>query len=500
MGIRIQPRQLEIPKDDPFKHDLLGRKGSAEVLTSLLGNMEGPCVLAVDAAWGTGKTTFLEMWTAQLRKQDFTVVKLNAWETDFTGDPFLAISSEITNQLEDFENNSVKEKLAKTKSAAIEVAKRAAPALIRIATAGVLDIAPLIEKEIGQVVASLAEDRLVKFKADQGSLLEFQKSLSDLAQQVAAASQGHPLIVVIDELDRCRPSYAIELLEVAKHLFSVDHIVFVLAVNRSQLVHSIGAVYGSGFDSEGYLRRFFDVDFRLPELSRRQFIESTIDSLRFDEYFERTEDPAARGENENVRTLLTTFLDYPDLSLRRIEQALHRLGLLFASLRSDTRSLGIPATVALIIRAIDINLYLRLIKGDITDTHLADGIFEQAGKKHIRKEPVGRLLEAVLILAMIELHGPNGNQYRPDNSPLWQHYDEQRRKQNQPEFPRADYDYSIDRLDHYITNFLSEFMRNPILADRTFGFRVAKERLELFSNDLLEGNTPEQQVITTPEI
>ena len=85
---------------------------------------------------------------------------------------------------------------------------------------------------------------------------------------LAQSKENRPLIVVIDELDRCRPSYAVELLEVAKHLFAVDHIVFVLAVNRSELAHSIRALYGSGFDAEGYLRRFFDVDFRLPAPDR----------------------------------------------------------------------------------------------------------------------------------------------------------------------------------------------------------------------------------------
>ena len=64
-----------------------------------------------------------------------------------------------------------------------------------------------------------------------------------------------------------RPSYAVEPLEVAKYLFSVDHIVFVLAINRSELAYSIQALYGDGFDAKGYLRRFFDVDFQLLRLT-----------------------------------------------------------------------------------------------------------------------------------------------------------------------------------------------------------------------------------------
>ena len=61
MGIRIQPREIDIPEDEPFKNDLLERRGVVEVLTPLLGNVVGPCVLAIDAPWGTGKSTFLRM-------------------------------------------------------------------------------------------------------------------------------------------------------------------------------------------------------------------------------------------------------------------------------------------------------------------------------------------------------------------------------------------------------------------------------------------------------
>ena len=50
---------------------------------------------------------------------------------------------------------------------------------------------------------------------------------------------------MVDELDRCRPSYAVELPEVVKHLFTVDGVVFVIAVNRAELTHSIRALYGT---------------------------------------------------------------------------------------------------------------------------------------------------------------------------------------------------------------------------------------------------------------
>ena len=99
MGIRIQPREIDVPMDEPFENALLGRKEPVEVLTRLVGSIEGPYVLAVDAAWGTGKTTFLNIWAQYLHNQRFPVVKFNAWETDFSGNPLVDLSTELTEGL-----------------------------------------------------------------------------------------------------------------------------------------------------------------------------------------------------------------------------------------------------------------------------------------------------------------------------------------------------------------------------------------------------------------
>lgn len=103
MGFRIQPPFVDIPEDDPFRNDKLDRREPAKVLTHLLASVEGPCVLAVDAAWGNGKTTFLDMWSRHLRKEGFAVVGFSAWETDFSEDPFIALSTELTEGLDGLE-------------------------------------------------------------------------------------------------------------------------------------------------------------------------------------------------------------------------------------------------------------------------------------------------------------------------------------------------------------------------------------------------------------
>ena len=360
MGIRVRPAEIEMPEDDPFKNDLLNRKEPAQILTRLIGGIEGPCVLAIDAAWGAGKTTFLKMWSQHLRNEQFPVVEFNAWETDHARDLFVAIVAELTDGLREFADESLTEKIRDTAEAAKQVALRAIPGAIRILTAGVLDVQPLIEKETGKLLASYAEDRLKKYTEAKDSIEGFRNKLQEMVKSLAV-SKSHPLIVMVDELDRCRPSYAVELIEVAKHLFAVDHTVFVLAVNRDQLAHSIKALYGNEFDANGYLRRFFDVDFHLPDPDRKPFIHTMLDSVK------------VQGD---IRNLVEVFFVSPNVSLRQVGQAVHRIGLVVASLNRSAFS-ALATGVAVILRTIDDNLYRLFVTGMTSDLEVTDAIFER---------------------------------------------------------------------------------------------------------------------------
>lgn len=481
MAIRIQPREVEIPKDDPFKYDLLGRREAVEVLTSIIGSVAGPCVLSVDAPWGSGKTTFLKIWAQYLRNQGFPVVSFNAWETDYSADPFVAISSELTIGFRDFTDDSISERVAAVGKAANEILRRAIPGAVRMASAGLLDISPLLEKEIGQTLASYADDRLRKHQATRDAVKEFQSSLGDMAAKLAAANAGRPLVIIIDELDRCRPSYAIELLEVAKHLFSVDHVAFVLGINRAQLAHSVRAIYGNDFDAEGYLGRFIDLDFQLPPATRRAFIENSFAVLNFGNYFSRTEDPSDRGEYDTIKAMLLDFLDSPELSLREIGQALHRLGLLFAALRSDRRTFGLAAAVALILRTVDLELYRKFTTGEIVDSEVVDAIFNRPGAEKFRTENSGIHFGAIVIMAALQMRGLGYRHLGSGASDLWSRYEKEvvEGSGGSPMEPGYYHAYGV-------LNLVRSFMYVPD-SQRTVGFDQAVRRLELLSPDLAPG-------------
>ncbi len=100
-NIRISSPELAITEGNPFKSDQLKRKPSCELLTEFVSRIEGPCTIAIDGAWGSGKTTFLNLWAAHLKDNAFSVIQVNGWKTDYFNDPFLAIVGEMTKQLMD---------------------------------------------------------------------------------------------------------------------------------------------------------------------------------------------------------------------------------------------------------------------------------------------------------------------------------------------------------------------------------------------------------------
>ena len=152
---------------------------------------------------------------------------------------------------------------------------------------------------------------------------------------VKAVSGENPLVFIIDELDRCRPSYAVELLEQVKHVFSVPGIIFVLAIDKVQLGHAVKGVYGSpGMDDVEYLRRFIDVEFSLPMPSPRYFIDYLFEYFNFNTFL-LDENPRSSGNffADTLKDFILTLSKIFNLQLRQIESLLKHLKIVFSSFR-----------------------------------------------------------------------------------------------------------------------------------------------------------------------
>lgn len=283
---------IEIPDDNPFQNDVLNRKDNIEILTKFITSFEQSIVLCIDGGWGQGKTTFIRMWEKYLHQQSIPTIYFNAWESDYTDDALIALIGEIGLSIENLSGEN-KEKgndfLNTLKNKSIYLVKDASAkdwlaigsAIGSFFTNGRIKADKIVEFT-NNLGACLAKEQIEKYEKSKQILNEFKENLSKLAECYSPSNEMKPLIIFIDELDRCRPNFAIEVLEKAKHLFNVDNIIFVLAADKSQLAHSIRAVYGQGLDVNGYLRRFIDFDYLLPSPVRSVYIKYLVTKMGFD--------------------------------------------------------------------------------------------------------------------------------------------------------------------------------------------------------------------------
>jgi len=259
---------------EPWALDQMNRKGVAKFLTQYLDATPKINVLNVNSAWGSGKTFFLKNWVAE-QSTERACVYFNAWETDFSGDAFVSLVASIKDQLHEAigplqdAEDLIRKFTAKASKTLIAATPALAKGVIKKFTG--IDVGLLSEIVDGDAFADAAEkavEKLIETNKETMAIVEefkavFHELVALSSRQLAVGGTVKPVYIFIDELDRCRPTFAIELLERIKHLFDVSGCKFIIATDTLQLSHSIRAVYGSGFSSEKYLKRFFDAEFTL---------------------------------------------------------------------------------------------------------------------------------------------------------------------------------------------------------------------------------------------
>lgn len=284
----IKSFELEPTKDNllkTLKDDSIGRNQYIFHFVRFCNALDNKCSIAIDARWGNGKTFFVKQAKMVLDTYNPNIVELtdedketvkegfenfvdqasgfsilkpqvcvyyDAWANDNDSDPILSLTNEIikTTVSEYSFGDSIDLK---------KLLEFAAP------------IVSFFTGFNGDGLIKLLETKepLAEIKAQK----EIHNKIADFFESLLPG-QGERLIVFVDELDRCKPSYAVKLLERIKHYFSNDRITFVFSVNLEELQHTIKKCYGNGFDASRYLDRFFDFRIELPPADMDKYYKS----------------------------------------------------------------------------------------------------------------------------------------------------------------------------------------------------------------------------------
>lgn len=277
------------------------------------------------------------------------------------------------------------------------VAKRGLVAVAKGLTIGALDI----DKEVEAVAAELAGDAtgdlVDAFQREKDLLKKFREELDAAVKQLPIAGKRPTLVFFIDELDRCRPTFAIERLERVKHLFDVSNIVFVLSIDKQQLEASTAAVYGVGIKSAEYLRRFIDLEYGIPVAKTNAFTEALLTRFALDDAFAKRTASEAAYDRKNFVEVFTSLADLLGLSLRARERCITRLSVVLDQTLSEHRLDPILVALLIVLRSNKPDLFTRLADSQAAPKEVIDYLAGLPGGHKIVTDHMGIVLEAYLM-------------------------------------------------------------------------------------------------------
>ncbi len=221
-----------------------------------------------------------------------------------------------------------------------------------------------------------ARNLLEEYVYQRATKDELKNNLTNMAEEVFKET-GHPMVFIIDELDRCRPTFAIELLGRVKHIFEVPNLVFAFGINRDELCKSLSSIYGN-INTDVYLRRFFDFEFNLPEVGSQAFAEHLMDRFHFGQVFQSLSDAIGRQEPiydyQNYRRVLPKLWSVLGLSLRDVDYGMRLIALLARNVPLGTFTHPFLLAALIAVKFKNPDFYRALIMGNFRPSEIMNYI------------------------------------------------------------------------------------------------------------------------------
>lgn len=314
-----------------WEDDVLGREKVANFLENIVKQKTGNFVLTINSPWGTGKTFLIQRMIKDLERTN-PCIYFNAWEEDSSSSAFLSFVSVIQREFQRvFENESAKRLVNEYLTKAGRFFIRLVPIGLKGGVRYILGdngleelkdvFSEKVEEDFSTGLSKWLSKEIDAHLAKNVARSEFKESLSDTLEVLSGDGVNLPLIIFVDDLDRCKPTFSVELLESIKHVFNIKNVVFVVAVDSNQLAESVKSVYGLGMDGDAYLKKILENQYNLPNLdfknySNLLFNRLTISKLKLFLY-----------DSSTPNEIFSAFSKAFNLSLRDQDQIFNKLHL-----------------------------------------------------------------------------------------------------------------------------------------------------------------------------
>lgn len=348
--MKIRPEFSENLVKDRFSggsKDTFKRRELIERIVRLNENIDQGFTAILDGRWGAGKTTFVRALREEMVGKSIPCIYFNAFENDYASSAFEILASTFFDAAKSVGGKGskrYKDFVRATGGVFKVVGLAGAKVFAKAATLGALDgsevndLKELLSDGVGDIAEKSEEqiEKILETRANsEKSFMAFRQSVQKIAEWHRSSNGDGNFLVIVDELDRCRPDFALDVIEVIKHLFSVSHVNFILVANFDALVTSVSHRYGLEERAAEYLEKFYD--FRIFfGVSGGQAHNLATESFVYDVLSELIEH---KSLIDDLNSYLSQIAIGFDLSLRDIEKFAASISLVYAS-KSDNENIN----------------------------------------------------------------------------------------------------------------------------------------------------------------
>lgn len=272
--------------------DKIGREEIVDKICGLVGSLKKDknFCLAINGAWGSGKSFVLGLIEEKLsKKQEYIIIKYDAWENTFYSDPLIAILSCVIDGIEEklYLVERTEEKVKKAAKTGVNTLAKLSTKIEKLKA--VIEGIKTIIKDFHNPIDTAA---LGDFKSYQKLLKATKEILNEITQAGEYREKQTKLIILVDEIDRCLPDEQLKILERLHHLFDVKNCAVILTMNQICVAETVKTIYG--IDGYEYLRKFFNFTFRL-DTSANEYLKNLLEE-EYIKSFEKIQVPASDVE------------------------------------------------------------------------------------------------------------------------------------------------------------------------------------------------------------
>lgn len=383
--------------------DIFQKIDLAERLTQIYADLEHGTVSILNGRWGSGKSVFSKQWKCHLEQKMIPCIYFDAFSYDYIEHPFQAVASAFVRAAKNAKDcdDEIYDRFISAASKTLKIiGAPAAKMAVRALTLGAADLSDIDSAKtvleefaggFGDISESAAKALLESQESNEASfkaLGDSLKSLPELLSKKMFAAKGieykslenvNPfLVVIIDELDRCRPDFALGIVEILKHFFRVDGIHFVLVTNIDHLALSVDKRYGVGPASREYIQKFYDFVFNFETKAR---VPVRSNAARHSEIMLNAMMPG-RPSNDKVEVIdqVGNMISAYDLSLRQAESVVSSIILANIDFSKNRYRPSMMVAFMAMMKSKNLDLYSRIknrkLKWDEIQTFFDEGSWE----------------------------------------------------------------------------------------------------------------------------